>query len=137
MDSALNILLVDDEKRILDLFQEMLHDMGYRVTAVADPSAALAALDREKFDIAFLDQMLGPMLGLDLMERLAAADPDLSFVVVTANGSSELAADAFRRGASAFVTKPFFEEDIIRSIASVCSKRELDNRQRGFLTALE
>ena len=137
MDAALNILLVDDEPRILELFQDMLHDMGYRVTAVADPSAALTALGRETFDIAFLDQFLGPMLGLDLMDRLARVDPDLYFVIVTANGSTELAVEAFQRGASDFISKPFFEDDIIRSIAYVCKKRDLDRQRRVLMAELE
>jgi len=137
MDTALNILLVDDERRILELFQDMLHDMGYRVTAVADPAAALAALGREKFDIAFVDQFLGPMLGLDLMERMVRTDADLYVVIITANGSTELAVEAFQRGASDFVAKPFFEDDIIRSITYVCKKRELDRQRRGLMAELE
>lgn len=131
MDANLNILLVDDEQNILELFQDMLHDMGHRVTAAADASAALAALDRETFDIAFLDQFLGPVRGLDLMERMAAVDPALCFVIVTANGSIELAVNAFQRGASDLVSKPFFEEDIIRSIAHVRKKRGSDCDDRG------
>lgn len=131
MDAALNILLVDDEQLILELFRDMLLDLGHRVTALASPSAALAAVREEHFDIAFLDQVLGPVRGLDLMEHLAEADPGVAFVIVTANGSAELAAEALRRGASDFISKPFFEEEIIRSIAHVRTVRgTVNGRQR-------
>ncbi len=133
----LNILIVDDEATILELFSEMLVELGHRVTAVADPEAALGAVAPGRFDIVFLDHFLGPQLGLDLMPQLAAADPDLSFVMITANGSTDLAVEAMQRGASDFLIKPFFEEDIVRSIDYVRKKRELDLQRRGLMLEME
>ncbi|MDH4162254.1 MAG: response regulator [Nitrospirota bacterium] len=137
MDTALNILLVDDEERILEFFQDMLRDMGYAVTAVTSASLALEAVVREKFDLAFLDQFLGPLRGLELMDRIREKDPNIYFVMVTANGSPELAVEALQRGASDFVVKPFFESDIIRSIDYVRKKRDLDGQQRMIMAELE
>ncbi len=133
----LKILLVDDEAMIREVFAEMLSDLGHRVTAVADPAGAHAEVAPGRFDIAFLDDFLGPQLGLDLMQQLAAADPELYFVMITANGNTDLAVEALQRGASDFIVKPFFEEDIIRSIAYVRKKRELDLQHKGMIRDLE
>lgn len=137
MDTALNILLVDDEKLILELFQDLLHAMGHSVTGTSNPTDALAAIGREQFDIAFIDQFLGPMLGFDLMERLQRLDPDLSCVLVTGNWSTELVVEAFQRGAVDFIAKPFFEDDVIRSIAYVRKKRDLDRTRCCLMLELE
>lgn len=137
MKNRLNILLVDDEATILELFSEMLSELGHRVTATVDPGEALRLGSREKFDIAFLDQFLGPTRGLDLMQDLAARAPDLSFVIVTANGSADLAVEALQRGALDFLTKPFFENDVVHTIDFVRKKRELEQRRKGLMTELE
>jgi putative nucleotidyltransferase with HDIG domain len=137
MKNRLNILLVDDEATILELFSEMLSELGHRVTVTEDPGVALRIGSREKFDIAFLDQFLGHTRGLDLMQDLAAQDPDLSFVIVTASGSTDLAVESLQRGASDFLTKPFFENDVIHSIDLVCKKRDQERRRQGLMTELE
>ncbi len=131
------LLLVDDETRILELFSDMLTDLGHAVTTTADPAVALRLIAEGKFDIVFLDQYLGMVRGIDLMQEMAVRNPDLYFVIVTANGSADLAVEALQRGASDFITKPFFEDDVVRSIGYVNKKRELDRRQRELLAELE
>lgn len=133
----LNLLLVDDEAMIREVFSEMLSDLGHRVTALADPASAHAEVAPGRFDIAFLDHFLGPQLGLDLMQQLATTDPELYFVMITANGNTDLAVQAMQRGASDFLVKPFFEEDIVRSIDYVRRKRELDLHRKGLLLEME
>lgn len=132
VSKALDILLVDDEAIILELLSDMLSELGHRPAMASDPKDALELASRSAFDIVFLDQFLGPKRGLDLMQDMAAKDAGLYFVIMTANGSADLAVEALRKGASDFITKPFFEDDIIRSISFVCMKRDLD-RQRADL----
>ncbi len=131
------ILLVDDEARILEFFADMIADLGHAVRSTTDPARALEMISREKFDLVFLDQFLGPALGTDLMQEMARRDPDLYFVIVTANGSADLAVEAMQRGAADFITKPFFEGDVIRTIDYVFRKRDLDLRQKSVLAELE
>ncbi len=133
----LNILLVDDEAMLRELFSEMLSDLGHQVTAVADPASALAEMTPGRYDIAFLDHFLGSQLGLDLMQQLAEADPDLYFVMITANGNTDLAVEALQRGASDFLVKPFFEDDIVRSIDCVRGKRDLELQRKGLMLEME
>ncbi|OGW48212.1 MAG: hypothetical protein A2078_08505 [Nitrospirae bacterium GWC2_57_9] len=132
------VLLVDDEARMAELFSLMLSDLGHPVTTTCDPGEALALVARERFDIVFLDQFLGPAVkGTDLMRDMALSDPELYFVIMTGNGSAEIAVEALKRGASDFITKPFFEEDVVRSIAFVNKKRDLDRGQRDLMAGLE
>ena len=134
---TMRILVVDDEKRILQTFTLMLSDYGYLVRTAADAGEALACLARERFHIVFLDHYIGKDRGLDLMQRMAAAEPELYFVMITANGNADLAVEALKRGASDFITKPFFAADILKSIDFVSKKRELDRQKREMLETLE
>lgn len=135
--SGLRILVVDDEARVAELLADLLGDLGHRARAVADPGQARRVVAGGGFDIVFLDQFLGAVLGLDLMQDLAGMDPSLAFVIMTANSSTGLAVEALQRGALDFLAKPFFEEDVKRSISYVIRKRDLEIQQRERMDALE
>ena len=133
----LRILAVDDEKRILQAFSLMLGDAGYNLKTVSNGDDALRLIAEESFDMVFLDQFIGKDRGLDLMEKMKASDPLLYYVIVTANGSTDLAVDALKRGASDFITKPFFMADLVRTIEFVNRKRDLDNQKKELMNTLE
>ncbi len=131
------ILFVDDEQRILDSFSMLLADEGYSVKTALRADDALRQLTADRFDIVILDQFLGPARGLDLMQRMARQVPDLSYVIITANGNADLAVEALKSGASDFISKPFLAADLIKSIEYVKAKRDLERQKRDWLTSLE
>jgi putative nucleotidyltransferase with HDIG domain len=133
----MRILMVDDEKRILQTFSMMLEDSGHYLKTASNGDEALKLIADEPFTVVFMDQFIGKERGLELMEKMATADPRLYFVMVTANGSTDLAVEALKRGASDFITKPFFMADLVRSIEFVNRKRDLDMQKRELLSTLE
>ncbi|MBI4690506.1 MAG: response regulator [Nitrospirae bacterium] len=137
MSEITRILLVDDEDRILETFSMLLGDLGYYVKTASDGCTAITLVSEETFDIVFLDQFLGTIKGLDLMQKMSGIDPDLYYVIFTANGSPSLAVEALKRGASDFITKPFFVADLIKSIDYVGKKRDLDRQKKELLATLE
>ena len=104
---SLAVLVIDDEKNIRTTLALCLEESGCRVTAVATPDAALAALSRAPFDLAFLDLRLDEASGLDLLPRLLETCPSLSIVVITAYATVDTAVEAMRRGARDYLPKPF------------------------------
>jgi putative two-component system response regulator len=137
MGAAERILIVDDEKKILQMFSLLLEDWGYCVTTASEADHALRLVAEEKFDIVFLDQFLGKTRGLDLMAKLAEIDHDIFFVIMTGNGSTDLAVEALKRGAADFITKPFFVADMVKSIDFVRKKRDLELQKKEMLQMLE
>jgi putative nucleotidyltransferase with HDIG domain len=131
------ILLVDDEPHILEVFSAMLRDKGYPTRTASHAEEALRLVAVERFDIAFIDHVLGPVRGLDLIPRMAELRPDLSHVLITGNGNVELAVQALKSGASDYVSKPFLLADLTRSIDYVNKKREQERRRRELLESLE
>ena len=110
--ASARILLVDDEAPILRTFRYCLEDAGYRVTTAQNGAQALAALEREVFDVCFLDVSIGEESGLDLLPRLKSAAPWMRVVVATAHSSVDTAVDAMRAGASDYLVKPCSPEQL-------------------------
>jgi DNA-binding NtrC family response regulator len=119
------LLIVDDEKRILESFSLLLRDLGYAVKTASTAEEAFSLVSTEKFDIVFLDQHLGAVRGTDIMSRMSEMIPDLYFVIITGNGNTDLAVESLKQGASDFITKPFFIADLLKSINHIDKKREL------------
>lgn len=137
MSDLVRILFVDDEERIRETFSLMLEDSNYYIKTVSDPDDALTLVSESRFDIVFIDQFLGKRRGLDLMNQMSEINSELYYVIITANGSTDLAVESLKRGASDFITKPFFVTDIIKSIEYVDKKRELNKQRKEMLSTLE
>lgn len=125
------ILIVDDEERTLESFSMMLERCGYYVRTASRFDDAIQLVSDERFDIAFVDQFLGHAKGLDLMQRMADVDSELYYVIITANGSTNLAVEALKKGASDFLVKPFSISDLLRSIDYVNKKKELASQKKN------
>lgn len=137
MTKETRILIVDDEKRILELFKPLLEDSGYYVETAFTPDEALRLVREDYFDIVFIDQLLGPSRGLDLMQQITDMGKGLYYVIMTGNGSTDLAVEAMKRGASDFLSKPFFVNDIVKSIEYVNRRKALDSEKAELVASLE
>jgi putative two-component system response regulator len=137
MVDGTSILFVDDEPRILDVFSSLLTEAGYSIKTATRADDALRLVSDDRFDIVVLDQFLGSTRGLDLMRRLAEVNADLSYIIITGNGSTDLAVESLKSGALDFVTKPFLVTDLIKSIEYVKKQRALDQRRREWVAELQ
>ncbi len=109
------VLIVDDDGGIRDVLSIGLTRLGYEVTALDDPEAALAAVAEhpEAWDVVISDQIMPTMTGVTLIERLKALRPGLRFVLCSGDGDGEAAALA---AGGAFRVKPVSPEEIAQVI---------------------
>lgn len=121
----LRVLVIDDEKNIRATLTMCLESMGCEVVAVASSAAALAALTRQPFELAFLDLRLGMTNGLDLLPQLLTESPNLAVVVITAYATFDTAVDAMKKGAADYLPKPFSPAQIRHLIDRIVERREL------------
>jgi len=121
-------LVIDDEKNIRATIALCLEEAGCEVEAVASSQAALAALERARFDIAFLDLRLAEESGIELIPKLLALRPELAIVVITAYATVETAVQAMRRGAQDYLQKPFTPAQIRHAVERVAERRALLSR---------
>ncbi|MDA1232604.1 MAG: sigma-54 dependent transcriptional regulator [Planctomycetota bacterium] len=101
-----HILVIDDERSMVDLLETDLALRGCKVSGFTSVHDALAALPATDAQVVLTDLNMPGMTGLQLCERVVANRPDIPVVVMTAFGSMENAIDAIRVGAWDFVTKP-------------------------------
>src|SRR5215813_8692103 len=125
---AWEVLVIDDEKNIRATLTLCLEGVGCKVTAVASTEAALAALNRQAFDLAFLDLRLGETNGLDVLPQLLSESPDLTVVVITAYATFDTAVEAIKRGAKDYLPKPFTPAQIRHVVEQLAKQRELARR---------
>ena len=106
------VLVADDQRDVLEALRLLLKPEGYSIETAASPSAALRAIETSDFDVALMDlnytrDTTSGQEGLDLLTQVAAVDPTLPVIVMTAWGSVEVAVEAMRRGARDFIQKPW------------------------------
>jgi len=80
-----NILIVDDDEDITNLFQTFLEYDGYKVDAFTDPIDALNSFKKNTYDLGLLDLKMPRMCGIILSQKLKNIDPTLLFRFITAH----------------------------------------------------
>ena len=95
------VLVVDDSPSIRYALSDLLSLHGYRVSVVADSTEALAALDRQRYDVAIIDYYLREETGDNLCRQLLAhpAGADLTCAVLTGNYADHIIQQSLRAGA--------------------------------------
>ena len=135
--SEINVAVADDNERILDLLGEMIdEDKDLNLVGKANNGEDAYTLIKEKQpDVVLLDLIMPKMDGLSVME-LVNENKELKklpdFIVITAIGQERITEDAFKRGASYYILKPFNNEMLVNRIKTVrrparsCERRNED-----------
>jgi len=124
MENA-RLLVVDDEESMCKFMQIFLSKEGYDVTATADPTDAVAKIEKEDYDLLIADLMMPEMSGLELLARAKGIDPGLNVIVMTAFASVDSAIEALKKGASDYVTKPFKVDEIKIAIEKALEQKKI------------
>ena len=126
-----NILLVDDERGILDQLAGILHDEGFSVVTVTTGEEALAAVSREIFDLVLLDVWLPGIDGIETLQQLRAAGHQLPVVLISGHATAELAVRAVREGALDFLEKPLALERVLVTVQNALAHARLEQQLRA------
>ncbi|HTS64668.1 MAG TPA: sigma-54 dependent transcriptional regulator [Candidatus Acidoferrales bacterium] len=118
-----NILVADDERSIRLMLETGLTLNGFRVTAVRTGREALEAAATGQYDAVLSDIYMPDGGGLELVDSLRASDPNLPIVLMTAQGSLEVAVEAVARGASDFIGKPFEISAVVELLRRILEAR--------------
>jgi len=111
------VLLVDDDKDLLQLIAMRLTAAGYAVTAVESGEAALAALSIARPQVVVTDLRMQGMDGMALFDAIHRDSPSLPVLILTAHGTIPEAVTATRRGVFSFLTKPFEPKVLLDTVA--------------------
>ncbi len=121
--SLQRVLVVEDEPNIAESLRFILARAGFDIDTVSDGAAALRRLRERTFSAVVLDIMLPGMSGFDVLRaiRADAALAALPVVVLTAKGQVNDRRMAEEIGASAFITKPFSNTEVVDRVRQLAA----------------
>jgi YesN/AraC family two-component response regulator len=136
--SSVRILIIDDDKDICEIFQEILERNDYpNVESVYSGKEAFEKIKDNGYDIAFIDLRLPDINGLDLITKLRTVSPETEFIIVTGYGSLDSAVKALRSEVGGYLEKPISSDRLIRTLNDVYLKLSLKRTNKKFLQELE
>jgi two-component system, OmpR family, response regulator len=124
---SIDVLIAEDEPAILDSLEFILRRAGFSVASVTDGAAAFAEIRRQSPKVVVLDVMLPRQSGFEVLKQIRAdvAFGALPVLMLTAKGQQQDKRIAEELGADAFVTKPYANADVVRSVQSLMTRRGL------------
>jgi DNA-binding response OmpR family regulator len=113
-----HVLLVEDERHIVESLSFVLEREGFEVAAAGDGESAIEALRARRPDVLVLDVMLPRLGGLEVLKlvRGESALRTLPVVVLTARGRPHDRRMAEEIGVEVFMTKPFANQDVVEAV---------------------
>ena len=126
------MLVVDDDLENGELVVRRLGGLGFEAVAFDRPSAAVANLETDEWDVVLTDLEMPGMTGLELCHEVLARAPDVPVVLMTGYGTMESVLSALRAGAYDFLTKPVGVDALDVAMARAMEHRSL-RREVGRL----
>jgi DNA-binding response OmpR family regulator len=112
------VLLVDDEKRMLDLLDLYLSPKGYHCVKCESGLAAIQYLENNKVGLVLLDIMMPEMDGWETCKRIREFS-NVPIIMVTARDQTTDIVQGLKIGADDYITKPFDESELLARIEAV------------------
>ncbi len=100
------VLIIDDEKQILDSLSSILRDDGFQVFTAKEGKEGLELFDAVKPEIVILDIWMPELDGLQVLKMIKEKDKDAIIIVISGHGTISTAVEAVKVGAYDFLEKP-------------------------------
>lgn len=127
----MKILVVDDERIVLDSCQKVLEADGFEVYLVPSANKALQAMKNENFGLLLVDIKMPEHDGLYLMREVKKKWPDIPIIVMSGYPTSETITDGTEMGAAAFIPKPFTPDELLETVRLVILKEETNGEKES------
>jgi two-component system, chemotaxis family, chemotaxis protein CheY len=137
------VLIVDDSQTVRQIIQKTIKASLFncRIADAADGQTAIERCSREAFDVVFLDCNMPNLSGLETLERLLKANPNLKVVMISSERDDVRDMRARKLGAYAFLPKPFTAADMDLTLHNIHGLRSpnlrLQRDERDFAVAIE
>ena len=118
MEQKKTVLIVEDEKNIVDIIRFNLQRTGYNTLEAYDGEAGLAMAREKKPDLILLDVMMPKMMGFDVCRALRAEGDNVPVIILTAREEEEDKILGLEIGADDYITKPFNPIEVLARVKS-------------------
>jgi two-component system response regulator CpxR len=127
-----NVLIIDDDRELCGLLEELLRGEGFLVDCVHDGRAGLEHLGSHHVDLVILDVMLPRLDGLGVLRSLRRSD-DVPVIMLTARGEDTDRIRGLELGADDYLPKPFNARELVARIRAVMRRRNGPDEEAGEL----
>jgi two-component system response regulator AtoC len=119
------VLVIDDDASLRFTLEAVLSDAGLVVETCEGGGSGLAAFEARGADVVLTDLAMPDMDGMQVLERMRAADPSVPVLMLTAHGSERVAVAAMKAGAFDYIPKPFDPDELVLAVRRAIDWREL------------
>ena len=131
------ILIVDDERPMRRLLEQILVEYGYSCQDAADAQEAKTRLQQMRFNLVLSDIRMPGETGLELCRYVKSALPDVAFILITAVDDIKTAHEAISMDIYGYIIKPITSTQLLISVANALRRQKLEARERQHREALE
>lgn len=136
-NSAVKVLLVDDEPRLLSSLSELLKGRGYQLTNAASGSEAIQHLEAGPFDLVILDLHLPDIGGHEIMDFMNTQQTGANMIVTSGALGVDAVIGALKRGAYDYLRKPYTREELLKTVDNALRQRRLQSENQHIANRLE
>lgn len=122
MADAKTILIVDDDRELVDGLRTLLEKQGYRIMTASDGVQAKTLIYNQQPDLVILDMMMQRMGGYPVLEHFRDKNDAPPFIMITANEGSRHKAYAEYLGVVDYIRKPFAMERLLESVTKAFTR---------------
>lgn len=117
------LLIVDDQKGVRRLLEELFEKEGYEVSVASDGRESLDRVKESMPDLILMDMKMPNMNGLEASQEIFKINPDIPIIMMTAYGEMEVVQKALEIGVKRYITKPFDIVDLRNLVSEVLNGR--------------
>jgi len=126
MDGNINILVVDDEQKILNVVEAYLIKEGFQVITCLDGEEALNIFKTKQIHLIILDLMLPKISGEEVCNKIRATST-VPIIMLTAKAEEDNKIDGLAIGADDYITKPFSNRELVSRVKAIIRRTYREN----------
>lgn len=124
------ILILDDEADMVENLRCILRDGGHEPIPETDSRKALEMVERQRPDLVVVDLVMPGLDGMTVLEQIKAGYPQIPVIVLTGYATVDSAVEAMKKGASDYLSKPFFPQELLLRVEKCLTWIALDEENR-------
>ncbi len=132
-----SLLLVDDDRHVLESMADWLREQGYKVDTASGVSQAMAVLARKPPDLVLCDIRLPEGDGFDVLAHCRQNHPAVAVILLSGYGTVDVAMEAIRAGAFDFLTKPLIDAELEMAIDRALNQRRVLEENKHLKSQLD
>ena len=122
------MLIIDDDDVVLESCRRVFSATGFQVSCTTSPPEGLRLIADSFFDVILCDWKMPGFDGMDVMEELERRSPDSVVVMISGYPTVGRATEALKRGATAYVAKPFTPGEIVEAVRAAIKRKAVKEK---------